>query len=321
MRNLPILIALAVLAAAPARADTYPARPIRMIIPQPPGGTMETNARALVEQMAPALGQQIVLDSRSGANGIIAGALLAKSTPDGYTLLYTSGSLLYNEIARKSVPFVAARDFAPVTLVAKSMGYIVLTNPQVPARSLKDFVELSRRGGSHLNYGSSGYGNSQHFVGELFKMATGAKLTNVGYKGFGPLVIALMGNEIQLAFGAPPTTAPHVRQGRLRALAYTGQSRWKGLPDVATVMESGYPDFWFEPAGHGIFAPAGTPREIILKFQGEVAKAVHAPKLAKFFDIGGYIPLGTSPGEFRKAIDEDMAKMREIAKKAGITPQ
>ena len=311
--------AIAVLTTAVHGMD-YPSRPIRMIIPQPPGGTMETNARAVAEQMVPSLGQQIVLDSRSGANGIIAGSILAKAPADGYTMLYTSGSLLYNEIARKSVPFVVSRDFTPVTLVAKSMGYIVLTNPQVPAKSIRELVELSKRSGANLNYGSSGYGNSQHFVGELLKMTTGANLTNVGYKGFGPLIIALMGNEIQLAFGAPPTTAPHVRQGRLRALAYTGQQRWKGLPDVPTVMEAGYANFWFEPAGHGIFAPVGTPREVILKFQGEVKKAVHSPRLTKFFDVGGYIPLGTTPEEFSRLIDEDMTKMREIARQANIKP-
>jgi tripartite-type tricarboxylate transporter receptor subunit TctC len=292
-----------------------------MILPQPPGGTMETNARALAEQMVPSLGQQIVLDPRSGANGIIAGSLLAKSQPDGYTLLFTSGSLLYNEIAKKEVPFVAARDFAPVTAVARSMGYIVLTNPQLPAKSVAELVELSKRSGARVNYGSSGYGNSQHFVGELFNITTGAKLTNVPYKGFGPLIIALIGNEIQVAFGAPPTTLPHIKQGRLRAIAYTGTQRWAGLPDMPTVAESGYPGFSFEPAGHGIFAPAGTPAAVILKFQGEVARAVHSPKLLKYFEAGGYIPMGSTPGEFRKLIDEDMKKMRAIARQANITPQ
>jgi tripartite-type tricarboxylate transporter receptor subunit TctC len=292
-----------------------------MLLPQPPGGTMETNARALAEQIVPALGQQIVLDARGGANGIIAGAMLAKAQPDGYTLLYTSGSLLYNEIAHKEVPFVAARDFAPVTMVARSTGYLVLVNAQLPAKSLKDLVELSKRPGTQLHYGSSGYGNSQHFVGELFKLATGARLTNVPYKGFGPLIVALIGNEIQLAFGAPTTTLAHVKQGRLRALAYTGAQRWSGLPELPTVAESGCPDCAFEPAGHAIFAPAGTPREIVLRIQREVAKAVHGPKLEKFFEVGGYLPVGSTPEELKRLVDEDMTKMRAIARRANITPQ
>jgi len=316
-----VLAVLFAVPALPAQGQAYPNRPIRMIIPQPAGGTMETNARALAEQIVPALGQQIVLDPRSGANGIIAGALFAKSQPDGYTLMFTSNSLLYNEIARKDVPFVASRDFAPVTAVAKSMGYLVLVHPQIQAKSVKDLVELSKRSGTRVNYGASGYGNSQHFVGELFNIVTGAKLMNVPYKGFGPLIIALIGNEIQVAFGAPPTTVAHVRQGRLRAVAYTGVERWSGLPDVPTVAESGYPDFTFEPAGHGIFAPAGTPQAIILRIQGEVAKAVHSPKLTAYFEAGGYVPIGSTPEAFRRLIDADMKKMRSIARQANITPQ
>lgn len=318
---LSVAAVCAVAAAVPSWSQSYPNRPIRVLIPQPAGGTMDTNARALSEQIVPLLGQQIVIDNRSGANGLIAGSLLKSAPPDGYTYLYTSGSLLYNEITNKNVPFIVMRDFAPVTVVARSTGYLVLTNPQVPAQSIKELIELSKSGRMRLHYGSGGHGNSQHFVGELFNLMSGASLAHVPYKGFAPIIVALLGNEVQIAFGAPVTVLKHVQDGRLRALAYTGEKRWSVLPQLPTVSEAGIPGFAFEPAGHGIFAPANTPRAVMLKLQEAVAKAVHAPRLKTYFEAGGYVPMGSTPEEFRRVLEDDMKKMRDIARRANILPQ
>ncbi len=316
-----VVMVLALLALSSAWAQDYPTRPIRMLIPQPAGGTMDSNARAISDPMVAEFGQQIVIDNRSGANGIVAGQLLKNAPPDGYTLLYTSGSLLYNEIVSVKVPFAALQDFEPVTTVARSQGYLVLVHPSVAAKSMRELVDLGKSGKARLHYGSGGHGNSQHFVGELLNIMSGASLVHVPYKGFAPLIIALMGNEIQVAFGAPVTVLKHVQDGRLRALAYTGEKRWSAMPNLPTVSEAGVPGFWFEPAGHGIFAPKGTPRPIILKFQQTVAKVVKSPKLLAYFDAGGYVTVGSTPEEFRKFLAEDLQKMREIARKANIKPQ
>jgi tripartite-type tricarboxylate transporter receptor subunit TctC len=301
------------------RGAAYPDRPIRMLIPQPAGGTMDSNARALADPLGRALGQTIVIDNRSGANGLIAGELLAKAVPDGYTLLFTSNSLLYNQIINKNVPFDAMRDFIAVTQVAKTFGYIVLVNLQVPARSLQELVELSKR--VPLNYASGGIGNAQHFLGELINLRTGAKMTHVPYKGLAPLITALIGNEVQVAFAAPTTVIQHVKAGRLRALAYTADRRWSGMPELPTVVELGMPDLVYEPGGHGLYAPAGTPAAIVSRIQTEVANAVRLPKLQDYFARGGYIGVGNTPQEFSRLLEADLKRISEIARIAHIEAQ
>lgn len=312
-----VLCALAIAPAAGASA--YPDRPIRVLIPQPAGGTMDSNARALADPLSRGFGQTIVIDNRSGANGMIAGELLAKSAPDGYTLLYTSNSLLYNQLINKHVPFDALRDFVAVTQVAKTFGYIILVNPQVPAKSLADLVELSKR--TPINYASGGVGNAQHFLGELVNMRTGAKMTHVPYKGLAPLITATIANEVQVAFAAPTTVVQYIKAGRLRALAYTAEKRWSGLPDLATVVELGMPDLLYEPGGHGLYAPAGTPGAIVMRIQSEVAAAVRQPKLVDYLARGGYIGVGNTPQEFARLLEADLKRIAEIARAAHIEAQ
>lgn len=323
-RNLSTAFVLALLAnvlAAPASGQSFPSRPIRMMIPQPAGGTMDTNARALAEPLSRELGQNIVIDNRSGANGIIAGEIFAKSPPDGYTLLFTSQSLLYNQIISKKVPFDAMRDFAPVTQVAKSFGYLVLVNPQVPANSIRELVDLSKRPGKPLYFGSGGIGNAQHFLGELINIRTGAQFAHVPYKGLAPVVSALLGNEIQLAFATAPTVLQHIKAGKLRALAYTGEQRWSGLPEIPTMIESGVAGFTFEPGGHGLFAPAATPTAIITRLQTEIYQVIRQPRMMEHWARGGYVPVGSTPREFRHFLEQDMKQISEIARIAKIEAQ
>lgn len=315
------LVSLAGILSGSSWSQGYPSRPIRMVVPQPAGGTMDTNARALSEQLERAVGQNIVIDNRSGANGIIAGETVAKATPDGHTLLYTSNSFINNQIIHKNLPFDVLRDFAPITNVGNLPGYLVLVNPQLPVQSIRDLVELSKRAREPVRFGSGGIGNSQHLLGELINVRAGAKLMHVPYKGFAPMITALLGNEVQVAFGAPTTVIQHIRAGRLRVIAYTAAKRWSAMPDVPTVAESGIPGFVFEAAWHGMFAPAATPPAIVSRIQAEVARAIQVPKMRQLLESGGYVPVGNTPGEFRKFLQADLKKVAEYARIANVKPE
>lgn len=294
------LLCITTFSACETVAQSYPARPVRMLLPQPPGGTMETVARVLSQQVAQAWAQTIVIDNRSGANGIIAGELTARAVPDGYTLLYTSASLVNNQLVHKKLPFDALKDLAPVTQVTTLPGYLVLIHPQLPAKNMKELIELSKASRTPVHFGSSGYGNSQHLLGELINARSGAKLAHVPYKGFALIVTALIGNEVQVAFGAPLTVVPHIKAGRLRAIAYTGGQRWSGMPEVPTVAESGIPGLVYEASWHGIFAPAGTPPAVMSRVQSEFAKVVLSPRMRETLEAGGHVPVASTPTEFRQ---------------------
>ena len=313
------LALLAGIAASPSWSQPYPNRPIRMMIPQPPGGTMDTMARALAEPLAREFGQNIVIDNRSGANGIIAGEMLVRAAPDGYTLLYTSASLANNQLVMKKPPFDVLKDFAPVTLANTLPGYLIIVNAQSPARSVKDLVELSKT--TRVHYGSSGVGNSQHLLGELINARTGARMVHVPYKGFALIVNAVLGNEIQLLFGSPTTVIAHIKAGRLRAVAYTGAQRLSAMPELPTVSESDIPGMVYEASWHGIFAPAATPRPVILRFQAEVAKAMQAPRLNQYITESGHAPGGGTPEEFRKFLVRYLEDTAEQLRIAGVKPE
>ena len=313
------LALLAGIAASPSWSQSYPARPVRLMIPQPPGGTMDTLARATTHQMQESFGQNIVIDNRSGANGIIAGETLARAAPDGYTLLYTSASLANNQLVIRKPPFDVLKDFAPVTLANTLPGYLIVVNAQSPAKSLKDLVELSKT--TRVHFGSSGTGNSQHLLGELINARTGARMVHVPYKGFALIVNAVLGNEIQVVFGSPTTVVAHIKAGRMRAVAYTGAQRMTSMPEVPTVSESGIPGMVYEASWHGIFAPAATPRAIILRFQSEVAKAMQTPRLNQYITESGHAPIGGTPEEFRKFLVRYLKDTAEQLRIAKVEPQ
>ena len=308
------------LAAWPSYAQSYPTRPIRMVVPQPAGGTMDTVMRALGEQLSRQMGQQFVIDNRGGANGVIAGELVAKSAPDGYTMIYTSNSLANNQLVMEKPPFDILRDYAPVTLVVRSGGYNVVIHPQVPAQTFKDLLEVSRSGRAQIHYGSGGVGNSQHLLGELINKRMGTKFVHVPYKGFAPVITAVIGNEIQLAFASALTVVQHIKGGRLRALATSGAKRWQGMPEVPTLSEAGMPGFVYDPAWHAIFAPAATPRALVDRIQGEVVKALASPKMRETMEMGGHTPIGSTPAEFRKYLEGYLKEMASLAKETGVKP-
>ena len=314
-----VMTVLASVVLGPVWGQSYPVRPIRVVVPQPAGGSMDSNARALGEQLARVFGQNIVIDNRGGANGIIAGEMVAKAAPDGYTVLYTSNSFINNQLVQAKPPFDILRDFAPITNVANLPGYLILVNAQVPARSMKELIDLSK-GTKGMRFGSGGIGNSQHLLGELINARAGTQLMHVPYKGFAPMITALLGNEVQVAFGAPTTVIQHIKSGRLRVLAITSAKRWPGMPDVPTTAET-LPGFVYEAAWHGMFAPAATPKTIIARLHTEVANAMRIPGVREHFENGGYVPLANTPDEFRRFLAAELKNVREYMRIANIEAQ
>ncbi len=314
------LLALLLLHAHVTYAQSYPSRPIRMVVPQPPGGTMDTVMRALGEQLSRQLGQQFVIDNRGGANGVIAGEIVAKAPPDGYTMIYTSNSLANNQLVMEKPPFDVLRDFTPVTQVVKMQGYYVVINPQVPAKTMKDLIDLSKSGRMPIHFGSGGVGNSQHLLGELINKRAGTKFVHVPYKGFAPVITAVIGAEIQLAFASPLTVMPHIKAGRLRALATSGAKRWQVLPEVPTLSESGMPGFVYDPAWHAIFAPAGLPTAHAARLHDEVTRALTATKMRATMEAGGHLPIASAPAAFRRFLETYLRDMVVLSKEAGVKP-
>ncbi len=317
MRIVTAMLASALLCAVGmASAQNFPNRPIRMIIPQPAGGTMDSNARALSDPLARELGQNIVIDNRSGANGIIAGEMLAKAPADGHTLLFTSSSLIYNQVINKKTPFNALVDFVPITQMAQTFGYLVLVNPQTGVSTIKELVELSKK--RQVAFGSGGIGNSQHFLGELINIRSGAKLVHVPYKGLAPLLSAVMSNEIQVGLATPLTVIQHVKAGRLKPLAYTGDKRWPGMPELPTMADAGVANCVFEPGGHGIYAPAKTPTAFVNQIHAAVVQSLKSPKLLEYLSHGGYVTVGSTPADFRRYLEADLNRISDIARLAKI---
>jgi len=311
---------LALLLALPAQAaEQYPARPIRLIVGLAPGGTQDLIARTASRQVAAQLGQNIVIDNRDGATGIIATDLVAKSAPDGYTLLHASSDFVINPLMHRKLPYDIDRDFAPVTIVVYGVGYLLLVHPSVTAATVRDFVALAKNPNSRMTFGSGGIGNNLHLAGELFNMRTGARLTHVPYKGGAPAVNALIAGEIQSLFVPPtPTVLQQLKTGRLKALAFTGAARWALLPDVPTLVESGLNDFVYSGAWHGWLAPARTPKDIIARLQTETQKAMQDPKVREPLIAAGYEPVGSSTADFARAIKNDSQKTAEVMRAAGI---
>ena len=292
--------------------EAYPSRHIRMIIPQPAGGSADTNARAMSETLGKFLGQNIVIDNRGSANGIIAGEIFMRAPPDGHTLLFASGSLITNQVINKNTPFDALQDFIPITQVAKTFGYIVLVNPRLGVTTMKDLVELSKK--RQINYGSGGIGNALHLGSELINIRSGSKMVHVPYRGLAPVIPALISNEIQVALAPPLTVLQHIKNGRLHPLAYTGAKRWSGLPEVPTMEEFGVQNCIFEPGGHGIFSPAKTPTHIINKIHSSVVATIKTPTIVEHLSKGGYTPVGNTPEEFRRYLKDEIKKITEIVR-------
>ena len=309
------VIALAI--AATAAAQTYPSKPVRIIVPFAPGGAVDITARAIAPGLTEQLGQSFIVDNRGGAGGIIGADLVAKSAPDGYTLLLGSNSTL--SVAPSLYPknpYHPIRDFAPVSLVA-TMPFVLDVHPSVPAKSVKELIALAKAQPGRLSMASGGTGSSNQLVGELFQLLTAVKFTHVPYKGAAPAGIDLMAGQIDLLFDQLASSANYIKSGKLRALAVTSKARAAAIPAVPTMLESGVPNFEATNIT-GVLAPAGTPAEIIARLHAAVAKAANQSTVKGRFAGIGVEAVGGTPAEFAAYIKEDFARWTKVVKDANI---
>jgi tripartite-type tricarboxylate transporter receptor subunit TctC len=317
-----LLLAVFTLAGAGSSwSQSYPSRPIRLIIPFPPGGNVDTFARVLYKYVEEDLGQPVVIDNRGGANGIIGGDTVAKAAPDGYTLLHTSFGFAVNQFIVKKLPFDLAKDFAPVTNVAVGTGYLMVAHPSVPVKTVKDLITLAKSQPGQLRYSTAGIGNGQHLAGALFCLRAGIDMLHVPYKGGGPALNAVLGGEVQIHYPAASVGVLQVKAGRLRGLAFTGEKRLVSLPELPTIAEAALPGFVADAGWHAVFAPPKTPVAIMTRFQQAIRKALQVPQVHEHFVSNGYEPKGDSPAVWAKAYLVDLKRLGEIAKAAKIEPQ
>ena len=311
-----IAFALSLLAATGAFAQAYPNKPIRLIVPFPPGGANDIAARVLNTRLPALLGQNLIIDNRPGAGGNIGAELTAKSPADGYTLLAANNSLITNASLYRKLPYEPFRDFVSIAMIATSPNMVV-SHPQLPARSVKELVALARANPGQITYASPGPGTSSHLAGELFRVRTGTNMLHVPYKGAGPLVIDQVGGHVILSFTAPIVSKPHIDAGKLRAIAVTSEKRWQGLPNVPSVAESGYPGFdvyvWV-----ALFAPAGTPRSIIDRIAGDTSKALESAELKQRYAAASIDAPVSTPDSLAAFLKQDFALWDKLIKTQGL---
>jgi tripartite-type tricarboxylate transporter receptor subunit TctC len=308
-----------VLACGSAVAQSYPGKPIRMLVPFVAGGVVDTTARALTPRLAEGLGQPVIIDNRPGAGGNIAADAVAKAPADGYTLLITTHGHAISPGLYKKLPFDAGKDFAAITQIASS--YLVFVSSlKVPAANVQELLALARAQPGRLNYGSTGLGAPPHLVGELFKMTTGIDMVHVPYKGDAPMYLALLAGEVDVAFGPLGNAIQHIRSGKLRALAMTNPTRSAAIPDVPTMAEAGVPNFaatgWL-----GLFAPAGTPGAVVDRLYAEMTKVLLIQDIRDRMPGWGYETVGSKPHEFDKRFKSDLALYAKVIREARIPLQ
>ena len=302
-----------------AAAQSYPSRPVTFVVPFPPGGTSDTMARLVAQELGKALGQPVVVENRSGANGNIGSAAVARAAPDGYTLLLSGvGSHAINAGLYRSMPYDPVKDFAHITLIASGTNAIAV-NPAFPARTLAEFVALVRREPNRHDYASSGTGSSSHMAMELFKQKAGLAIDHVPYRGGSPALTDVLGGQVPILITNADAILPHVRDEKLRILAVTSAERNSLYPETPTIAESGFPDV-VAMSWTGVSAPSGTPAPIIQRLHAEVAKAVSGPLKERLL-TAGLVPGGNSPEAFTGFVAAEVAKWREVAQTAGITAE
>lgn len=316
----PLRIALAVLAATlacTAAAQTFPSHPIRLVVPFPPGGTVDVSARVIAPALGDLLGQNVIVENRGGAAGLIGADAVAKARPDGYTLLMGSNSSLSMlAVLNPATPFDPLRDFAPVTLVG-STPFVLEVHPGVPAKSVRELITLAKSKPGQLTMASGGIGQ---LVGALFQSTTGTQFLDVPYQGVGPASVALIGGQVNLMFEQLATAAGPAKSGLTRALAVTSQARVVQLPDVPTMLEAGVPNYVVDSIT-GVLAPAGTPPEVIDKLNKAVLASLQLPATRERFATIALVATPSTPAQFSDYIRDDMARWKKVVKEANIKPQ
>jgi tripartite-type tricarboxylate transporter receptor subunit TctC len=310
----------AVTPAVARAADPFPTRPIRFVVPYPPGGGTDIVGRVLGQKLRESLGQPVVIDNRGGAGGTIGTALAAKATPDGYTLLLVPTSHVINPSIYARLPYDTEKDFAPITMIA-SAAILMAVNPWVPAGTIRDFVVACKAQPQALaNYGSAGAGTVFHLIGELFKQLSGLSLQHVPYRGGAPTITALIAGEIQLAFETMLALQPHVRAGTVRALAVTSPRRSAIMADIPTTAEAGFPPLVADNS-YALFAPAGTPTPILARLHEATVAVLALPEVRAQLREQGAEVVGNGPTELGAYVKAEISKWATLARKAGIKPE
>jgi tripartite-type tricarboxylate transporter receptor subunit TctC len=311
-----LLIVALCCAAFPALAE-YPDKPVKIIVPYPPGGTTDILARVIAQRLGERLKQSFIVENRGGASGAIGTQAVAKSPADGYTLcMGTIGTHGINSALFKNLPYDAVKDFAPITIVGITPN-VLTVHPSVPAKNLQELLALARAKPGTLNFGSTSPGGSPHMAGELFKTMANIDITHIPYKGAGPMLIDLVGGQIQMGFDNMPSSIGHIRSGKLRAIAVTTTKRWPGAPDVPTMAESGLPGYevsaWF-----GLLAPAGTPKPVVDLLYKNISGILKQPDMVKqLFELGAE-PGGNTPEAFARYIAADVEKWTRVVAATGV---
>ncbi len=321
IRSLSTLAFLAGWVAFPAHqalaqaVDAYPNKPIRMVVPYPPGGPTDLTARVVAAEMNQVLGQTIVVDNKPGASGMIGAESVAKADPDGYTFLANASLHVINPAIYPDMRFDAVKDFVPITQLARvPLVLVVPTNS--PIKSVKDLVEYAKQNPNKLNFASAGNASAQQLAGESFKIYAGINMQHVPYKGSAPALADLVGGQVQLMFDSMPSAMPFIKSGKLRPIAVTTSTRAKALPDLPTIAESGYPGFDIS-TWYGFWAPKGTPPAIVAKLSDAAAKVLKQDGVISKYESMGAEPIGSSPAEFAKFNETEATKWMDIVKKSG----
>ena len=316
MVRLIALVLCSIFVGAAGAQDAYPSRPVRFILPFPPGGGTDILGRVIAERLSANLGQPVVTENRGGAGGNVGAEAAARSAPDGYTIVLVAPSLAISPSLYSKLNYDPVKDLAPVSLVA-TVPNVMITNPSVEAKNLQEFIALARARPGAMNYGSGGAGTSNHLAGELFNIVTGAKLVHVPYKGVNLAMQGVLAREIQLVFIGIPAALPHIKTGRLRALALVAPQRSPALPEVPTAAEAGLKDFevttWY-----GVMTPAGTPRPIVTRLNSELVKIMHAPDVKERLAGMATDPLTSTPEEFAAYLKQEIAKWGDVVRKANL---
>ena len=314
---MPLIVGIS-LAPFPVAAqvpDPYPSKPLRFILPFPPGGPTDILGRLIGERLASSLGQPVIVENRGGAGGNVGAEAAAKSAPDGYTLVLVAPSLAISPSLYSKLNYDPLRDFAPVSLVA-TVPNVIVTQPTLAA-TLQEFIALAKAKPGGMNFGSGGSGTSNHLAGELFNLVTGTKLVHVPYKGVNLAMNDVLTGAIHLVVIGVPAAGPHIKSGRLRALAVIAPQRLPALPEVPTVAEAGLPDFdvttWY-----GVLAPAGTPRPVVARLNGELVKILYSPDMKDKLNALGTDPVTSTPEEFAAYLQQETVKWAEVVRKAGL---
>jgi tripartite-type tricarboxylate transporter receptor subunit TctC len=311
-----LFAAAALCAPMAVHGQTYPSKVVRIVVPYPPGGTVDAIARVIAQRLSESLGQQFIVDNRPGASGTIGSTAVAKSPADGYTLLVQASTFVASPLLMSNVPYDVEKDFTPVTNLG-SVPLLVTAYPGLPAKNLKEFLVAIKADPKKYVFGTSAVGSASHLAEEAIKYEAKVDFTILPYKGTSPALIDVMGGHISAMVDALPSTMPHVKSGKLKPLAVTTAKRVAALPDVPTVAESGLDGFEMV-SWYGLWAPPSLPPELVTKLQQEVAKALKSPQVAKALVDYGFVPSGSTPEEFKAYIKQESAKYAKLIKAANI---